>query len=256
MLHGGGGHLVLPDLIKLDTTKNNGITLKVNRNDYDIIISYPDLTEYNVIKRKKTVTIDKTNLLPVAVRQHQETDGKVQDLYYHITDIAINPDATYNFSKLPFLRKYTYQPPDPVSTKSKLTMGMSAPYFRLESFDGKTVSSNKYKGKVVLLDFWEVWCSPCIESMPKIVALYSKYHDKGLDVYGITNDLKQLSSARAFAKRKKINFPLLIGSEQIKKDYHVEAFPYYVLIDRKGIIHMVSLGYMEELERLVRELLE
>lgn len=256
MLYGGGGHLVLLDLIKLDTTKNNGITLRVNKNDYDIIIRYPDLTEYNVIKRTKTVTIDKENLLPVAVREHQETDGKVQDLYYHITAIAINPATTYNFSEPPFLKEYAYQPPEPVNTKPKLAKGTSAPHFRLESFDGKMFSSNSYKGKVVLLDFWEVWCSPCIESMPKITALYSKYHNKGLEVYGITNDLKQLSSARAFARRKQINFPLLIGSEQIKKDYHVEAFPYYVLIDRKGIIRMVSLGYTEDLEKVIEDILK
>lgn len=256
LLYSGGGHLVVPDLIKLDTSKNNGITLLENKNSYDIIISYPDLTEYNVIKREKIVTIDKTNMLPVAVRQHQETYGKVQDLYFYITTITISPGSPYNFAALPFLKAYTYLAPEPVASKPALQQGMPAPYFSLESFDGKAISSNDFKGKVMLLDFWEIWCGPCIEAMPKIMALYDNYHSRGLEIFGITNDLKQLSSARAFSERKQINFPLLIGNEQVKKDYRSEAVPLYVLIDRKGIIWMVSLGYTDELEKKIAEALD
>lgn len=256
MLNSGSGRLLLPDLVKLDTTKNNGITLQENKNHVEIIIHYPDLVEYNVIDRKKIVTIDKANWLPVAVREHQETDGKVQDLYFHITGIAINPGTSYNFSAPPFLKEYTYLLPDPVKSAPKLLPGMSAPYFRLESFDGKKVASDDLKGKVVLIDFWEVWCGPCIESMPKIQALHTRYQSKGFSVLGITNDLAQLSSARKFAERKKIQFPLLIGNGQLKYDYQLNAVPLYVLIDRKGIIRLVSLGYNEEVEQMIEAVLK
>lgn len=256
MFYSGSGHLVIPDLVKLDTTKSSSISVQVNKDSYDIIINYPDLTAYNVIKRRKVVTIDKLNMLPVSVRQHQETDGKVQDLYFHITTMAINPAITYNFTVLPFLKEYTYLHPGSVNTKPKLKENISAPYFNLQSFDGTIISSDDFKGKVVLLDFWEVWCGPCIESIPRVMALYDKYHARGLYIYGITNDLKQLSSAKAFAKRKAINFPLLAGNEQFKKDYQLNAVPMYVLIDRKGIIREVSVGYTDKLERDIAEALK
>jgi peroxiredoxin len=256
MFYSGSGHLVIPDLVKLDTTKSSSISVQVNKDSYDIIINYPDLTAYNVIKRRKVVTIDKLNMLPVSVRQHQETDGKVQDLYFHITTMAINPAITYNFTVLPFLKEYTYLLPGSVNTKPKLKENISAPYFNLQSFDGTIISSDDFKGKVVLLDFWEVWCGPCIESIPRVMALYDKYHARGLYIYGITNDLKQLSSAKAFAKRKAINFPLLAGNEQFKKDYQLNAVPMYVLIDRKGIIREVSVGYTDKLERDIAEALK
>ncbi|MDO8992147.1 MAG: hypothetical protein Q7U83_03730, partial [Daejeonella sp.] len=86
----GGGRLLMPDLIKLDTSKASNITLKQDEKYYYLVINRPDLTQYDIINRRKTVTIDKSNMLPVAVRDHQENYGKTQDLYYHITSLKIN----------------------------------------------------------------------------------------------------------------------------------------------------------------------
>ena len=256
MFLGGGGHLVIPDLVKIDTAQCNGISVMESQDHYDIIVSYPNLTDYDVTKRKKIITIDRKSMLPVAVRQHQESYGKVQDLYFKITELKVNPPRPYNFTSLPFLKAYTYVSPEPVKTHRQPLQGKNAPQFSLESFDGKLISANDWKGKVVLLDFWEIWCGPCIESMPEVIALYNKYYDKGLAVYGITNDLKQLPSARAFAEKKKINFPLLIGNEQVKKEYQLEAVPLYVLIDKKGIIRLIRPGYSAELEEMVLDILK
>jgi thiol-disulfide isomerase/thioredoxin len=256
MLLGGGGHLVMPDLVKIDTAQSRDMKVQEDAGHYILTILYPDLREYDVTNRKKIITIDKTNMLPVAVRHHQETYGKIQDLYFKITDLIINTAAPYPFSEPPFLKEYTYQSPEPVKRITPSLQGKAAPYFSLESFDEKTIGSGDLKGKVILLDFWEVWCDPCIESMPKVIALRNRYRDRGLEVYGITNDLKQLSSARAFVKQKKISFPMLIGNGQLKKDYQLGAVPMYVLIDRKGIVRLVSAGYPLEMEKIIEETLE
>jgi peroxiredoxin len=190
-------------------------------------------------------------MLPVAVRHHQETLGKVQDLYFSITDLKINPGSSYDFGEPPFLAVYKYQVTDLTTKASPSLLGKHVPHFRLESFDGKFITTNDLKGKVVLLDFWEVWCGPCIESMPRVIALYNRYHHKGFEVYGITNDLKQLSFARVFAERKKINFPLLTGNEELKMNYNVEAVPMYVLIDKNGIVRLVS-AVDNDLETMIK----
>ena len=79
--------------------------------------------------------------------------------------------------------------------------------FSLQAFNGGTVSSDTFKGKVVLLDFWEVWCGPCIASMPKVQKLYEQYKDKNFLAYGIMNETAQLQSSKLLVEKKKLAFP-------------------------------------------------
>ncbi|MEJ7693590.1 TlpA disulfide reductase family protein [Daejeonella sp.] len=248
LLSGGGGHLVMPDLVKLDTSRASGLIVREDHDHYYLTINYPDLTEYDVSKRRKIVTISKQTMLPVAVRRHQETLGKVQDLYFEAKNLQINVPVFYPFTSPPFLKEYTHFVPVTRRDSRMDLANKPIPPFELESFDGKKISSADFKGKAVLLDFWEIWCGPCIESMPKIQQLYEKYKDKGLTVYGITNDLKQLPSARLYAKNKNIPFATLIGNEQIKKDYKLSSVPFYILINKEGIASMVMPAYPPNLE--------
>lgn len=64
----------------------------------------------------------------------------------------------------------------------KLQVGQVAADFRLPDFYGATMTLMEKRGKVILLDFWEVWCGPCLESMPKIDELYVEFRSSGLEV--------------------------------------------------------------------------
>jgi peroxiredoxin len=258
LLYHAGGRIAVPDLMNLDTTGARAMEISSDQYFYYLTISYPDLNAYDVRMRYKKITIDKVKMLPVAVKQHQETLGKVQDLTWNIQDLLINvPSAEYPFANPDFLKTYTQKvrlvsPGHPAMN----LRGKDAPQFMLKSFDGRVVSSSDFEGKVVLLDFWEVWCGPCVESMPKIQNLYEKFKSKGLLVYGIINDIKQLESSRKFVLRKPdIKFPMLVGNEDIKKSYFIDAVPQYVLIDRKGKISFLSLGYSGEIESEVTKAL-
>jgi thiol-disulfide isomerase/thioredoxin len=123
-------------------------------------------------------------------------------------------------------------------------------------FNGKVLSSTDVTGKLILLDFWEVWCGPCIESMPKIQRLYETYKSKGLNVYGITHDMKQLQSAKLFVKNQEIQFPMLIGNDKSRQNYKFSGtVPLYILIDKNGKVALVSEGYPPNLEEVIQSLL-
>jgi thiol-disulfide isomerase/thioredoxin len=260
LLNGGGGHLVFSDLVRLDTTGAKAVTVSQDRDFYYLSVQYPDYEPENVIRRYKLFSIDKKSMLPVAMRNHQEAYGKVQDLFYQVKELRINdPAFDYDFSSLPFLHEFRQEIVTPglgllpiMSLKDKET-----PPFELSSFTGEEVNSEDLRGKAVLIDLWEVWCSPCIASMPKVEALYEKYKDRGLLVYGITNDLRGLSAAKAMVQKKGFKLPMLIGDEQFKKDYFISStpLPMYILIDRNGKVSMLSGGFTDEIEKAVKEVL-
>jgi thiol-disulfide isomerase/thioredoxin len=246
-----GGQVLFPNLVKLDTTGAISMETAEDAAFYYLTLHYPDIKEYDVSKRYTTLSIDKQRMLPVRMRSHQETLGKVQDLSYTIKDLAINETAlTYDFSTKAFLNDYTQAVRQP--SKALLSLkDKAAPPFELISFTEQPISSTQFKGKVVLLDFWEVWCSPCIASMPKVQALYDKYKDKGLLVYGISNETDQLEPAKKLVAKRGINFPMLKGNEQIKNTYSVNAIPLYILINKTGTISYLTEGYSEAIEAAI-----
>ncbi|XAM00987.1 TlpA disulfide reductase family protein [Phycisphaeraceae bacterium D3-23] len=63
-----------------------------------------------------------------------------------------------------------------------------SPEFEFTTLEGVEVSSEDLDGKVVVLDFWATWCGPCIRSFPHMKDLYERYHEMGVDVYGMSID--------------------------------------------------------------------
>ncbi|HEX8377860.1 MAG TPA: TlpA disulfide reductase family protein [Pedobacter sp.] len=251
-----GGRLLMPDFIKLDTS-NAHITLEEDDKYYYLLIRRQDLPQYDIVHRRKTITIEKSKMLPVAVREHQESLGKTQDLFYRITMLKINQQLTYNFSSPSFLKDFTlFTPPSGINNPMWSLLEKEAPAFSLTSFDGGDIKLKDVVGKVVLLDFWEVWCGPCIEALPKIEALYKRYNRKGLEIYGITNDLKQVDAAKRLFKSRSIQFPVLSGSAKLKSDYKFSGdVPMYVLINKSGKVVSVSRNLDAGLEEaIVKEL--
>ncbi len=125
--------------------------------------------------------------------------------------------------------------------------------FALADPDGKKVSLADFKGKVVLVDFWGTWCSPCRQSLPALISLYKRHHPNGLEIVGLNyeKDAASDAEARELVRQAKkqigIPYPCLMGDDQTKDRVPgFGAFPTSLLLDRTGKVRMLVVGYDEK----------
>ncbi|MGB9103342.1 MAG: TlpA disulfide reductase family protein [Terriglobales bacterium] len=111
-----------------------------------------------------------------------------------------------------------------------------APALTLVDLSGNKIDTPSYAGKVVLVNFWATWCTPCAEEVPKLVALQDKYRDQGFQVIGISMDDSD-SALRDFYRKYKMNYPVAAGSAKIAEAYGgILGLPTSFLIGRDGRI--------------------
>ena len=77
-------------------------------------------------------------------------------------------------------------------------IGTDPKAFSVKDIEGKDLSLEALKGKVVLLDFWATWCGPCVQELPNVIAAYKKYHSKGFEIVGISLDDEDKTSLDKF----------------------------------------------------------
>lgn len=119
------------------------------------------------------------------------------------------------------------------------------------------ISLQESLGKVTIIDFWASWCKPCRMENPNVVALYNKYHEKGLNIIGVSLDEDVESWKTAIAKDKLTwtQVSNLKGWEDsIAKMYEVEQIPTTFLLDSAGNIIAKDL-HGEALRNKIDELL-
>ena len=114
--------------------------------------------------------------------------------------------------------------------------GNVAPDFTVKDIDGKKLTLSDYKGKVVLLDFWATWCTPCREEIPRFIEMQEKYGPQGLQVVGISMD-DDAKPVREFNQRYKMNYPVAVGDDKLAESFGgVLGLPVNFVIDRDGRI--------------------
>ncbi len=113
-----------------------------------------------------------------------------------------------------------------------------APAFAVRDLDGRKVTLDSLRGRVVLLDFWATWCAPCVKSMPELEALHRKHAARGLTVLGVSTDEGGLEPVRKFVQARKVSYPIALDDERAPAwaVYRVKAVPSAFLIDRGGNI--------------------
>jgi peroxiredoxin len=129
-------------------------------------------------------------------------------------------------------------------TETKLRK--AAPGFTLTDSTGAPVRLSDYKGKVVLLNFWATWCHGCKLEIPWFMEFESRFKDSGLVVIGVSMDDDGWKSVKPYLELKKMNYPVVIGSENLAKQYGLASMPMTVLIDREGKIAALHTGVVDK----------
>ncbi|NCD72026.1 redoxin domain-containing protein [Mucilaginibacter agri] len=144
-------------------------------------------------------------------------------------------DIKDNFKDNPGVRTFVKQ----MELAKPLSVGHKAPDFETTGIDGKPVKLADFKGKYVLVDFWASWCAPCRAENPNVVRLYKQYHDKGLNILGVSLDTDKKDWQKAIDADKLTwqhasDLKRFEGPTEML--YHIEAIPSNFFIDPQGVI--------------------
>ena len=145
-----------------------------------------------------------------------------------------------------------------------LEIGKIAPNFEAPTPDGTLVSLENLKGKVTIIDFWAAWCGPCRKENPNVVKVYEKYHDKGLEIIGVSLDgqSRQQDPKKAWLDaidKDELTWHhvsnLKYFNDPVAKLYNIQSIPATYILDADGTIVAKNLRGIA-LERKIRELLD
>ena len=118
----------------------------------------------------------------------------------------------------------------------------TAPDLKAKDLNGKELSLEVYKGKVVLLNFWATWCGPCRAEIPSLIRIQEAYKDR-LQIIGMDVDDEDEEQLRAFVKGQGINYPVAITSVPVRLAYGgIAALPTMFVINQDNKVVQKHVG--------------
>src|SRR5436305_2466196 len=117
-----------------------------------------------------------------------------------------------------------------------------APDLKAKDLDGKEISLDAYKGKVVLLNFWATWCGPCRAEIPSLIRMQEAYEGR-LQIIGMDVDDDDEERLRVFVKSEGINYPVARTSDAVRLAYGgIAALPTVFVINRDSKVVQKHVG--------------
>ena len=227
------------------------VSLNETDSSFQIIYEIADDTTFDITKTRRVYELNRSNYFLEKIVEKAVRDGKNLTFVSEFTDVKFNNQVkkTVKDYKEEITNYSVIQPKELISSP---LLGKKLPALNLpDLFDNnKQISINV--GKVILIDFWEVWCGWCISSFPEIEKIKNSYNSE-LSVFGILSDDPE--DAKKMVEKKKLTFPNLIGNDQFKSLFGVTSYPRYYLVDKDGIVRKEYFGFSEAIEKDIRDLI-
>lgn len=139
-----------------------------------------------------------------------------------------------------------------------VSVGETVPDFVGKDLDGKPISFADYRGKVVLVDFWAVWCGPCVAEMPNVKRVYNTYKDQGFDILGISLDNNE-KTLREYLKKNEIPWRQTFDGQgwdsTVPSNYGIRGIPTMWVIGKDGTL-LSNNARGEKLEKIIVKALQ
>lgn len=131
-----------------------------------------------------------------------------------------------------------------------LQVGDKAPDLKLKGAFGGEGKLSDYRGKVVLLNFWATWCSPCVTEMPSLQTLYYHYGADDFEIVAVALDQEGATVVQQFAAANKLEFALVTDEAGLSEEiYRLTGLPETYIIDKEGIIRHKIVGPLDWTQR-------
>lgn len=234
---------------------------------YQVVINGPTSDEpdanfgMKIIRNETTLWIDKEDYLQVRYSNAYDIVEGLDTMYQYDECRLLSFEPTVDESLLTLnavpanvkLSNYVpYEAPKPLRKRSV------APGWALPTLSGDTLSLSDLRGKVVLIDFFYKSCAPCCAALPALQRLHEKYKDRGFVMVGIDPfDDPDEDAMADFLSKRGISYTVAFADRELAETYHVSGYPTLFLVNRKGKIMQVYVGYSKDLEaEIERQLLK
>ena len=126
--------------------------------------------------------------------------------------------------------------------RERMKIGNPAPMFTFKTVKGKNSDISKYKGKVLVLDFWASWCGPCRQEIPNMKKYYEEFKGKDVEFLSVSIDAKKKDWEKAM-NEEKMAWPqgwTEDGGKNVMELYQFSGIPFILVLDKDGKIFAKS----------------